>query len=139
MLACVSRALKPGRGRFVFEFGGSGNTAWIEAALERAFSREGYGIKTPSFSRPSGNMPDVEAAGFRWEYAQLFARPTPLQGEDGLGNWIRMFLKGPFEALPDPARQAVIRRVEANCGRCSAGTGQWYADYVRLRMKARKL
>lgn len=81
----------------------------------------------------------VEAAGFRVEYAQLFARPTPLQGEDGLENWIRMFLKGPFEALPGPARQAVIRRAEAELRPVLCRDGQWYADYVRLRMKARKL
>ena len=48
MLACVSRALKPG-GEFVFEFGGSGNTARIEAAMVRAFSREGYRYQNPIF------------------------------------------------------------------------------------------
>ena len=139
MLACVSRALKPG-GEFVFEFGGSGNTARIEAALERAFSREGYRYQNPFFFPTIGEYaPIVEAAGFRVEYAQLFARPTPLQGEDGLGNWIRMFLKGPFEALPGPARQAVIRRAEAELRPVLCRDGQWYADYVRLRMKARKL
>ena len=50
-----------------------------------------------------------------------------------------MFLKGPFEAIPDPARQAVIRRAEAELRPVLCQDGQWYADYVRLRMKARKL
>ena len=86
MLACVSRALKPG-GEFVFEFGGRGNTAWIEAALERAFSREGYLYQNPFFFPPSGNMPrwwKPPVSG--WNMRSCLRVPPPCKGKTGWGT-----------------------------------------------------
>lgn len=35
----------------------------------------------------------MERQGLRVEHAVLFDRPTPQKGENGLQNWINMFVK----------------------------------------------
>ena len=41
----------------------------------------------------------MEEVGFRVIFAQHFDRPTPLDGENGLKNWIEMFGSHLFESL----------------------------------------
>ena len=88
----VCRALKPGA-RFVGEFGGQGNVAQLEAALGQA-ARE---LDLPPFVGPN-TFPSLrefagslEAGGLEPKFLQLFARPTLLEGEDGVRNWYRQF------------------------------------------------
>lgn len=139
MLDCVSRAVKPG-GQFVFEFGGQGNNGQIHEALARVFDRHGYCYKMPFYFPSIGQYaPMVENAGFQVEYAVLFDRMTLLKGDHGLEEWISMFIKTPFEGVEDPEeKKAIIHEAADGLKPVLYKDGKWYADYVRLRMKACK-
>lgn len=96
----VARALRPG-GRFVAEMGGKGNIRTIVAAIQRVVaqyrplpaSRQYY----PSVSEYSAIL---EAHGLEVRMAQLFDRPTPLEGEAGMEVWIKQFKDYYFQDLP---------------------------------------
>lgn len=139
MLSCVFRALRPG-GQFVFEFGGHGNNALIHAALEETFRAHGYSYRMPFYFPSIGAYARlVEQAGFLVKSAILFDRPTQLNGADGLRDWIKMFIQTPFQSIPDPAEQEkIIRHAVESLKSTLCRDGVWYADYVRLRMKAVK-
>ena len=132
----VKRALKPG-GRFVAEFGGHGNVAAIMTALRAAAGtfKGDAAIATPWFyptDREYGAM--LEAAGFKVRRAGLFPRPTPLP--TGMEGWLGTF-RGVFFDQFGPKREAVLSYVtdllrQSLCDR----SGQWHADYVRLRVEA---
>ncbi len=137
MLRCVHEALKPG-GQFAFEFGGHGNNRRIHAALSAAFAERGYAYRMPFYFPTIGEYAGLlEAAGFRVTFAALFDRPTELVGPDGLKDWIRMFVKTPFAIVESEADRAAILDQCADMLRGELCVdGKWYADYVRLRMKA---
>lgn len=137
MLRCVHDALKPG-GQFVFEFGGHGNNRRIHATLANAFARRGYTYEMPFYFPTVGEYANLlEAAGFRVAFAALFDRPTELVGPDGLKEWIRMFVKTPFAIISSEAeREAILDQVADDLRSELCVNGKWYADYVRLRMKA---
>lgn len=137
-LACVFRALRAG-GQFVFEMGGAGCGAQIHAALRQAFERRGLAYRVPFFFPTVGEYaPLLEAAGFRVTFAALFARPTPLAGEQGMADWIRMFVRAPFEALPAAEADEIIQEAVEDLRLRLYQNGVWTADYVRLRCKAVK-
>lgn len=138
-LACVARSLVPG-GQFVFECGGHGCCARIHEALARAFAARGLAYEVPFWFPTVGEYaPLVEAAGMRVTFAALFDRPTELVGPDGMADWIRMFVRRPFEGLDaDVARSLVDDAVAELAGTDLLRDGAWHADYVRLRMRAVK-
>lgn len=43
----------------------------------------------------------MEEVGFRVTIAEHFDRPTPLDGENGLRNWIKMFGSQLFEGIDE--------------------------------------
>lgn len=138
MLRCVNQALKPG-GQFVFEMGGHGNNALIHGALERAFTRRGLSYRMPFYFPTVGQYAArLEAAGFRVASAALFDRPTPLNGPEGLYDWLRMFIKSPFAGADPAAREEILREVVGQLRGPLLQEGIWYCDYVRLRCKAIK-
>lgn len=138
MLDCVYAALKPG-GQFVFEFGGKGNNALIHGALAREFAARDREYVMPFYFPSIGEYaPLLERAGFRVEYANLFDRPTLLKGDDGLADWMRMFVKTPFAGVPAGETDAIIRAAAASLAPLLYRDGNWYADYVRIRFKAVK-
>ena len=81
--------------------------------------------------------------------AFLFDRPTRLEGPDGMADWIRMFVKRPFDGLEaalsdELIAAAVDELIAAAVDELGADSellrdGVWYADYVRLRMRAVKV
>ena len=136
MLACIYRALKPG-GQFVFELGGRGNNALIHGALRRTFARRGREYTLPFYFPSIGEYASLmEAAGFEVRTALLFDRRTRLPGEDGLRDWVRMFVKRPFEEVPEPESEQIIDEAAEELRPTLYQDGSWYADYVRLRCKA---
>ena len=140
MLQCVYDALKKD-GQFIFEFGGYGCGERIHSAAAAVFSEYGYRYEMPFYFPTIGEYAALlEDTGFRVKYAVLFNRPTELKGQDGLKDWIKMFLKTPFSAVEtEQKREALIdKTVEALRNDLYTG-GKWYADYVRLRMKAVRL
>lgn len=77
--------------------------------------------------------------GYGAAVADLFDRPTPLEGENGLADWIRMFDKAPFEGVDPALADELIAEAVAEFEPAQRNAdGVWYADYVRLRMRAVK-
>ena len=140
MLKCVYNALKE-NGQFVFEFGGYGNNQRIHNALATIFSEYGYCYKMPFyFPAISEYASLLENAGFKVKYAVLFDRPTELKGGDGLKDWINMFLKTPFSVVEaEQEKAAIINKAVAMLRDDLYKERKWYADYVRIRMKAIRL
>lgn len=138
-LSCVADALVPG-GELVFECGGRGCGARIHAALARAFGRHGLGYEMPFYFPTVGEYaPLVEAAGLRVTDAFLFDRPTALKGPDGMADWIRMFVRRPFEGLDPALTKRIVAEAVDDLRPAMLRDGTWYADYVRLRMRAEKV
>ena len=133
----VARALKSG-GRFVAEFGGHGNIASIVTALRAVAKSRGLDPALAAgwyYPTPDEYRALLQRHGLNVERILLAPRPTPLP--TGLSGWLLTFRKPYFEAMPEPARAAVIAELEdllAPALRDRAGN--WTADYVRLRVKA---
>lgn len=133
-------ALKPG-GRFVAEFGGHGNMGQVMAALATARAELGHGPSPaePWYFPTVGTYAQVlEAQGFELRFANLRDRPTPLEGETGLVNWVTMFA-GRFLADLTPAQQqAVLTHMATALRPRLYQGGRWFADYRRLGVVAVK-
>jgi len=135
----VHRALKP-RGRFVAELGGKGNIANIQSALHRALSSRGI----PPGSVDPWYFPAVEeyAAllrrhGFQVDRIEHFDRPTRLPA--GISGWLESVARPFLDAVPADERPRLIDEVEEQAAPVLvADDGTWRADYVRLRVAARK-
>jgi len=138
MLARVFEALKP-QGQFIFEFGGYGNNALIHGALRREFEKRGLTYRLPFYFPTIGGYTSLlERSGFLVRLALLLDRPTRLKGADGLYDWVRMFVKAPFEGLDQALTEEIVRSAVAGLKSSLYHGGSWYADYVRLRCKAVK-
>ena len=138
-VACVARALKGG-GRFVAEFGGHGNVANIERAMDAA-ARDLNLPLAPSpwyFPGIAEYAALLEKHSMEATFATLFDRPTPLQGEDGMKQWIRMFGQEFLAAIPADKQDAFLNRVDEHARPTLYRDGQWFADYRRLRIVATK-
>lgn len=137
----VSRALKKG-GRFVAELGGKGNIQEIERAVETTARRHlGDALPEKRTLYPSlGEYSSIlEAQGFEVRSALLFDRPTPLEGPQGMANWIRQFKSYCFESLPAAQRRQALEETVEALRPFLFRAGTWFADYRRLRVIAIKL
>jgi SAM-dependent methyltransferase len=139
VLAGVTRALKPG-GRFVAEFGGHGNVGTICQALREALECRGHRYESlnpwyfPTVDEYRGKL---ERAGFEVDWIQSFSRPTPLPGD--MIGWLETFAQSFTIGWSPAERTALFTEVREACRPklCDAN-GRWTADYVRLRLVARK-
>ena len=133
----VHRALKPG-GLFVGEFGGFGNVAAIVTAMQAVGRLMGG---DPALGRP-GTYPTLSAwksllerTGFAVERIETFHRPTPLPTD--IRGWLET-MRGPFfRQFGDRAEEAYAHVIAALEPTLRDDTGRWYADYVRLRFRAK--
>jgi trans-aconitate methyltransferase len=138
----IFASLRPG-GRFVAEFGGRGNVQQICAALRSAL-RDVAGIEfdrlNPWYFPSIGEYSSIlERIGFEVNACTLFARPTPLEnGEAGMADWMRMFASSLLSAVDSAKHEALIGAVCDHVRGTLYHDGQWSADYVRLRVVARK-
>lgn len=137
MIKCVYNALKK-NGQFVFEFGGYGNNRLIHSVLKSVFQEQGFCYKIPFYFPTIGEYASLlESAGFQVKYAILFDRLTELKGENGMEAWINMFVKTPFAVVQsEHEREAIIKQTVTELKKDLFRNGKWYADYVRIRMKA---
>ena len=139
----IHAALKTG-GRFVAEFGGKGNVALLRTAARTAL-QDLTGRDIPDrfyFPSPAEYTSLLERYGFRVEAMWHFDRPTPLEGADGAANWLRMFGGAIFYDVDAETREkACVRAQELlrESPLLHAHNGAWMADYVRLRVVARKV
>lgn len=137
----VARALRP-NGRFVAELGGKGNIRHIERAIESVAQRC-HGDRVPerrTFYPSVGEYAALlEAHGLEVRSAVLFDRPTRLQGEKGMENWIRQFKWFYFEGLPAGQREQALHDAVEALRPVLCKEGNWEADYRRLRVFAVKI
>ena len=137
VIAGVARALKPG-GRFVAEFGGFGNVAAFCAAIRAVGEAMGEDIVIdepwffPTEDLYSGML---EAAGFSVERIVRFARPTPLP--TGARGWLEIMRAPFFDQFGERREEALDKVIGAVEPSLRDHTGQWFADYVRLRFAAK--
>lgn len=139
MIANLASQLRPG-GEFVCEFGGRGCAEAVHAELEKSFAKRGlYYPRVFYFPTIGEYAPILERHGFRVEYAILFDRPTKQSGEDGLRDWIHMFVKKPFEGMEESLQEEIIWEVVENLRGRLWIDGTWFVDYVRIRFRATKI
>ncbi|WP_175638037.1 class I SAM-dependent methyltransferase [Metabacillus schmidteae] len=134
-------SLKVG-GRFVAEFGGAGNVELILNEFRKQCQQEGYSVTNESlpwyFPTIGQYTSLMEAVGFQVTCAVHFNRPTVLDGEDGLRNWLHMFMPNFLHSLPDDVEMRVLTNVENNLRQILYKDKQWEADYKRIRVMAIK-
>ncbi len=136
--ACMARALRPG-GRLVAEFGGAGNVRRLYEGFCAALRDHGQPVPERFpwyFPAATAYSTLLEARDFQVLAAQLFPRPTPLDGEDGLRNWYAMFLGEQLDRLDAAAKERVLDACERRLRPTQWQDGHWIADYVRLRVVA---
>lgn len=138
MMGCVCKALKP-KGQFIFEMGGYGNNVLIHGVLKKEFEKRGYTYKFPFYFPSIGEYATLlEQAGFLVRSALLFDRFTPLKGDNGLNDWIHMFVNNPFIGMNEKDHEDIITAAVEKLKPDLYVNGNWYSDYVRLRVKAEK-
>jgi trans-aconitate 2-methyltransferase len=132
----IARALKRG-GRFVAEFGGRGNTRAILGALRAVLGAEAD-ARCPWYYPSIGEYASLlERHKLEVRHAELFDRPTPLEGETGMENWLGMFCGSYFTGRP--AEDAAKMREVVGLLRLELyRDGVWTVDYRRLRIVAIK-
>jgi trans-aconitate methyltransferase len=135
----VRLALKP-RGRFVGEFGGKGNVGTIRSALYAALQRRGIEpapVDPWYYPSPQEFSQLLSKAGFTVAYIELIPRPTKLPGD--ILAWLEIFAQSFTKALSDEEQPGFLEEVRDElASRLRDGSGNWFADYVRLRFKAMK-
>ena len=132
--ACVSRALKPA-GRFVAELGGRGNIQSVVNAIRDVLGP----VELPWYFPSIGEYASLlEPHGLEVRRAELFDRPTRVEGEDGMEHWLAVFGASIVNGLPDVRQReiwsAVAQKLRPQCYR----DGAWVLDYRRLRVVALK-
>lgn len=141
VVRCMAAALKPA-GRLVVEFGSRGNVATIIGGIQNALQAQGNYLlqdNTPWYFPTIGEYAALlEKHGFRVLYATDVDRPTPLEGNDGLRNWLMMFGGALFRLLPAEQTEQIIQDIETRLRPTLYRDGQWVADYRRLRIVAVK-
>ncbi len=138
VIAGVFGLLRPG-GRFVGEFGGHGNIAAIVTALNAALSRRGLDAGRLRRWYPTADRyaAMLRAGGFRVQSAVLIPRPTKLP--TGITGWLSTFAEPFFTDEPGFDRSGLMEEVASLLAPAlRTDTGEWIADYVRLRFEAHK-
>ena len=133
------RAVLKGHGRMAVEFGGQGNVRFLAEAIEAA-SEEFLGERLPHpWYFPSivafGTV--LEQHGMEVLQAAMIDRPTPLEGDDGLKNWVRMFGQHWLAQITAEQHETFLERVEAMARPHLFRDSTWFADYRRIRVQAR--
>ncbi len=138
LIRCIADALVE-NGELVCEFGGYGNNAQIHHALQKEFAKNGLSYRMPFYFPTVGEYAHLlEREGFQVRFATLFDRMTELKGEDGLADWIQMFVKTPFAGMNVSLKDNIIRNAVQSLEQTLYQGGKWHADYVRLRIRAIK-
>ena len=135
----VERALVPG-GRFVAELGGAGCVRTVVSAVADIL-REWHIDPAPYhswfFPSPGRYAGLLEDCGLVVRELRYFERPTPVPGADGLSTWLALFQASLMTDLGE--RWPVLCEMASE--RCQSALfrdGQWWLDYVRLRVVATK-
>jgi trans-aconitate methyltransferase len=141
LLQCIYNSLKQG-GRLVYEMGAKHNIESIHNALKKVLIDEGFEENTKTevnfFSSAAEQAVMLEKVGFTISNIIQFERPTELVGEDGMKNWIVQFCQSFFINIPQGKANLIINKAVSILKETNYENGKWYADYIRLRVKAIK-
>ena len=137
VIQCVASCLRP-EGRFVAEFGGKRNIGRFIAAAKAALEHRGYSYVSPWYFPSIGEYALLlERNGFEVSAAWHFDRSTKLDdGCDAMRDWIQMFGLGVLGSAPKTEWRAIVSDIEERLRPDLFVDGQWYMDYVRLRVQA---
>ena len=131
----IAAALRPG-GRFIAEFGGKGNIRSILAALDVVFGAAAE-ERCPWWFPGIGEYASLlEQHGLEVRQASLFDRPTPVEGERGMEDWIEMFCGSYLRDLDANGAKQKVREVASHLRPTLYRDGVWMLDYRRLRVVA---
>ena len=128
---------------------GGGTLHAIVSSLDAASRAIGLGAWEHPWYYPSIGeyAPLLETAGLEVNNAMLFDRPTPLEGDEGLRNWVEMFARDLAARVPADDRERFFRHVEEAArppstatgtgSRITAGCG-WWCEAGRARTVIRR-
>jgi trans-aconitate methyltransferase len=135
----MAHALKA-EGRLVLELGAKGNVGRIRSGIESVVSEAGFAARHSWYFPSLGEYAALlEEYGFEVDLGQTFLRWNRLEHPDrGLREWIEMFAGAYFEDVPADRRDPLVRQIEERLRPDLWRDGAWWADYRRLRIKARK-
>ena len=139
VLRGVERALVPG-GRFVAEFGGAGCVQTVVGAVAeilREWAIDPAPYLAWFFPSPGRYAGLIEQSGLVVRELRYFERPTPVAGADGLATWLGLFQANLMADLGDRWPE-LCRKASQRCHSALFRDGQWWLDYVRLRVVATK-
>ena len=139
VLRGVERALLPG-GRFVAEFGGAGCVATVVNAVAeilREWQIDSAPYLSWFFPSPGQYAGLLEAHGLVPRELRYFERPTPVPGDAGLSTWLSLFQGRLMTDLGDRWPE-LCRKASERCRSALFRDGQWWLDYMRLRVVATK-
>jgi trans-aconitate methyltransferase len=129
-------------GRLVYEMGAKHNIESIHNAIKKVMHDEGFTVNANRsvnyFSSAAEQAVMLENTGFTVSNIVQFKRPTELVGEDGMKNWVLQFCQSFFQNIPKEKINNIIEKSVAALKQSNYENGKWYADYVRLRIKAVK-
>lgn len=141
VIQCIYDVLKS-NGRLVYEMGAKHNIESIHNAIKKVLINEGFeantNIEVNYFSSVAEQATILEKTGFTVANILQFDRPTELVGEDGMKNWIIQFAQAYFQNIPKEKAETIIDKAVAILKETNYKNGKWYADYIRLRVKAIK-
>ncbi|KAJ3107619.1 hypothetical protein HDU97_003613 [Phlyctochytrium planicorne] len=130
-------ALKDG-GRFACEMGGACNIAAVHVALLAVARRYGGNNSMSPWYFPTKEEYKrlLEENGFRVVYIESVPRPTPLP--KGMRSWLDTLATTFFKTFPPEIHDKMKEEVceELKPVLCDS-SGNWTADYVRLRAKTK--
>lgn len=139
VVSCLNKALKRD-GRLALEFGGQGNVQCLAGAIESA-SEEVLGrrVSHPWYFPSIAQFGSVlEQHGIEVTQGAMIDRPTLLDGDDGLKNWVRMFGQHWLTQIPAEEHIVFLERVEAIARPDLYRDTSWFADYRRIRVQGKK-
>jgi trans-aconitate methyltransferase len=139
VVKCIARSLKQ-NGRMVVEFGGHGNVRHLSEAIETACnSILGETVSHPWYFPGIAEFSSLlEQHGLEVTQAALIDRPTPLEGDEGLRNWVRMFGSHWLNRIPENRQNEFFQHIEDSARSTLLRESIWHADYRRLRVVAIK-
>jgi len=133
--ASIARTLRLG-GRLVAEFGGHGNIASVQAALRAELGPSADEQSTWYYPSIGEYSTILERHGLEVRNASLFNRPTPLEGENGLEHWLRMFTQTYLRQFSPERADDIVHQLVERLRPALYRDGVWTVDYRRLRVVA---
>ena len=137
VLTEIYQSLQQG-GRFIAEFGGKGNVQAIIDGIIHCIQEAGFDYNTEQFPWYYPSIGEytalMEEAGFRVTLAQHYDRPTPLDGDNGLQDWIVMFGSAFFTGIAEDDKNDILTTIEQQLRPTLYNDGHWIADYKRIRV-----